>query len=170
MRANFSGSVLKVVSNINGVQQLYGDVHAHRRREQVASYSRSLRGTSRSSCDGTKLLRPASEVAQWNIYNGAPTRCSNSLAFVIPNGTQLVATLTSDLDRVCSYGDRFSIRAVSPEVYRDAMIEGYLSGVDRSGRFSGRSEMTFNFDRIRLRNGQTHNFAGIVDYVRTSDG
>ena len=48
----------------------------------------------------------------------------------------------------------------SPNEFRGAVIEGHLSGVGRSGKVTGRSNATFNFDRITLRNGQTYDFAG----------
>ncbi len=55
----------------------------------------------------------------------------------------------------------------SPSQYDGATIEGYVTNVNRSGRVTGRSEMTLNFDTIRLRNGRTYRFAGIVETVRT---
>lgn len=171
VRANFSGSALKVVSN--------GD----RTNDFTATFmpmadGRRLLVTREVYAE--RLARPVvvrsyydemSEVARWNIYNGTPSYNDSSLTFVIPNGTQVVAVLTGDLSTQSAQdGDRFTMRVISPAAYREAIIEGHLTGVDRSGRFSGRSEMTFNFDRIRLSNGQTHNFAGIVDYVRTPNG
>ncbi len=91
--------------------------------------------------------------------------------FVVPNGEQLVAVLDSDLStRQAQDGDRFTMTVRSPSQYDGAIIEGHVSGVNRSGRVSGRSEMTFNFDRIRLTNGDTYNFAGFVNTVRTPGG
>jgi len=171
VRANFSGNALKVVSN--------GD----RTNDFTATFmpmadGRRLLVTREVYAE--RLARPVivrtyydemSEVARWNIYNATPNSPDSGLTFVIPNATQMVAVLTSDLSTQSARdGDRFTMRVVSPAAYRNAMIEGHLTGVDRSGRFSGRSEMTFNFDRIRLAGGQTYNFAGIVDEVRTLGG
>ena len=58
----------------------------------------------------------------------------------------------------------------SPNEYRGAIIEGHISGIDRSGKVSGRSQVTFNFDRIRLRNGQTYDFAGFLQSATDQDG
>ena len=58
----------------------------------------------------------------------------------------------------------------SPNEFRGAIIEGHLSGIDRSGKVSGRSEVTFNFDRIRLRNGKTYDFAGFLQSITDQDG
>jgi hypothetical protein len=41
--------------------------------------------------------------------------------------------------------------------------------VDQGGRLTGRSGMSLNFDTIRLRNGQTYRFAGILTSIRTSN-
>jgi hypothetical protein len=57
-----------------------------------------------------------------------------------------------------------------PGQYEDAVIEGTVSGVDPGGRLRGRFEMSLTFDTIRLRNGQTYRFAGILESVRTLNG
>jgi uncharacterized protein YcfJ len=67
-------------------------------------------------------------------------------------------------------GDRFSITVNSPSGYSGATIYGYVSDVERSGRVSGRANMTLNFDQIRLANGQTYEFRGIVEQVYDARG
>jgi len=57
-----------------------------------------------------------------------------------------------------------------PTQYEDAVIEGTVGNVDEGGRLRGRSEMSLTFDTIRLRNGQTYRFAGILESVRTLNG
>ena len=115
-----------------------------------------------------------SDVAQLNIYETNPEGTnagSASGSFVIPNGTQVVAVLNNNLStQSVRDNDRFTMTVRSPGQYEGASIEGYVSNVDRSGRISGRAEMTLNFDTIRLRNGSTYRFAGILDSVRTPDG
>jgi hypothetical protein len=54
--------------------------------------------------------------------------------------------------------------------YEGAVIEGAVGSVNQSGRLTGRSGMSFNFDTIRLRDGQTYRFAGILSNVRTMNG
>lgn len=116
-----------------------------------------------------------SDVAQLNIYDtnredstvgGGP-----SGSFVIPNGTQLVAVLNNDLStQNVREGDRFTMTVRSPGQYEGATIEGRVINVNRSGRITGRSEMTMDFDAIRLRDGRTYSFAGILEAVRTPEG
>ena len=67
-------------------------------------------------------------------------------------------------------GDRFTITVRQPAQYEGAVIEGHVSNVQRSGRLTGRSQMTLNFDTIRLRNGASYRFAGILESVRTTQG
>lgn len=120
-----------------------------------------------------------SDVAQWNIYNGTqsypnqnyPTDTTANGSFIVPDNTQLVAVLNSDLSTgTTRENDRFRMTVRSPAEFDGAVIEGYVSNVSRSGRVTGRSQMTLNFDSIRLRNGNTYRFAGVVESVRTVDG
>jgi hypothetical protein len=145
---------------------------------------RRLRITRRISAD--RLTQPVvvesiydktADVAQLDIYNGNgnnsnyPTNTTASGDFVVPDGTQLMATLNDNLTtRDSRENDRFTMTVTSPSQYDGATIEGYVTGVNRSGRVTGRSAMTFNFERIRLRNGSTYRFAGFVDSVRTANG
>jgi len=111
------------------------------------------------------------DVAQLDLNTGSqdyPQVGTTSGEFVIPNGTQLVAHLNSNLStNTARDNERFTMTVRSPSQYDGATIEGYVTNVNRSGRITGRSEMTFNFDTIRLRDGRSHRFAGIVETVRT---
>ena len=128
--------------------------------------------TVRSSYDRT------SDVAQLNIYDTnreTPTTGSSSSdvlgSFVIPNGTEIVAVLNSDLTtQNARENDRFTMTVRSPGQYDGATIEGYVTSIDRSGRISGRSQMTLDFDTIRLRDGRSYRFAGILENVRLPNG
>ena len=58
----------------------------------------------------------------------------------------------------------------TPDEFRGATVEGYITGVNRSGKVTGQSNLTFNFERITLRNGQTYDFAANLQSVRDLDG
>ena len=115
-----------------------------------------------------------SDVAQLNIYD--TNREDSNIGgvtgtFVIPSGTELVAVLNNDLStQNAREGDRFSMTVRSPGQYDGATIEGQVTSVNRGGRISGRSEMTMDFDTIRLRDGRSYRFAGILESVRTPNG
>jgi hypothetical protein len=91
--------------------------------------------------------------------------------FIVPNGTILSGTLDNDIDtKVSQNNDKFRMTVQSPNQFRGAVVEGYLSGIDRSGKISGRSEVTFNFQTIRLANGQSYDFAGNLQTVTDENG
>lgn len=124
-------------------------------------------------------------TANWNIHqnnnygnnnnnrypNNNNNRYGNNDRFHIQNGTQLTATLNTDLStRNVAEGQRFSMTVTSPSMYNGAIIEGTVSKANRSGRVSGNAELGLEFDTIRLRNGSTYRFEGLIDRVTTTDG
>jgi hypothetical protein len=83
----------------------------------------------------------------------------------------LVAILNDNLStKHTQEGGRSTLTVRAPPQYDGASIEGHVAQVNRSGRVSGRAEMSFEFDRIRLRDGRTSNFAGYLESVRTTSG
>lgn len=91
--------------------------------------------------------------------------------FVIANNTPLTATLRTPISTKASQnGDRFQMEVTSPTQYNGAIIEGRVATAERSGRVSGRANISLEFDTIRLRNGQTYRFAGIVNDVKLASG
>lgn len=91
--------------------------------------------------------------------------------YVVPNGTIITGLLESTIDtKVSQNNDRFRMTVQAPNEFRGATIEGYLSGVGRSGQVSGRSNVTFNFQKITLRNGQSYEFAGYLQAVKDQNG
>lgn len=148
---------------------------------------RSLRVTRRLQND--RLTQPVtvqstyertSDTAQLDLYTGRNVATNRDFPvgserargnFIIPDGTQVVAILDTDLTTKASReGDRFTMTVRSPASYDGAVIEGLVRSVERSGRVAGRAGVTLDFDRIRLRNGQSYNFAGTIESVRTADG
>jgi YMGG-like Gly-zipper len=117
-----------------------------------------------------------SEVAQLNIYDtnregiavGEPNPTGS---WIVPNGTEIVAVLNNDLStQNAREGDRFTMTVRSPGQFDGATLEGTVASINRGGRISGRSEMTLDFDTIRMRDGRSYRFAGILETVRTPTG
>ncbi len=110
---------------------------------------------------------------QGNVPNsGAPSivtaRPGN---YVVPNGTIITGNLENEINtKVSQNNDRFRMTVQSPIEFRGAVVEGYISGVGRSGKVSGQSNVTFNFERITLRNGQTYDFAGTLQSIKDANG
>ena len=91
--------------------------------------------------------------------------------FIVPNGTMITAMLDSTIDtKLSQNNDRFKLVVQSPMDLRGAVIEGHVSGVGRSGRVSGRSNVTFNFETITLRDGKTYDFSGFLQSIRDQNG
>lgn len=118
-----------------------------------------------------------SDVAQLDIYNSNPespqypSTGTVSGDFVVPNGTQLVARLDTSLStQSVREGDRFTMTVRDPGQYQGAVIEGHVMNVSRSGRVTGRSELSLDFDTIKLRDGRSYRFAGILESVRGANG
>jgi len=120
------------------------------------------------------LYDKTGDVARFDIYDpstypGSPT--TSNAGFVVPDGTRIVGILDSDLStRTAAVGDRFTLRVTDPAEFSGATIEGHVSQIERSGRLTGRSVMTLDFDSIRLRDGRSYNFGGLVEGVRTTGG
>ncbi|HEX7315269.1 MAG TPA: YMGG-like glycine zipper-containing protein [Pyrinomonadaceae bacterium] len=118
-----------------------------------------------------------SDVAEWNVYNGTTPGYSQSGTistaagdFIVPDGQVLTARLDTDLStKTAQTGDRFTMTVTSPAQFQGAVIEGHVASSSRSGRITGRSDMSLNFDNIRY-NGRTYQFAGFIDNVRTQGG
>ncbi|HEX7173912.1 MAG TPA: YMGG-like glycine zipper-containing protein [Pyrinomonadaceae bacterium] len=119
-----------------------------------------------------------SDVAQFDIYNGSggnyPSGTSSTLPtgeFLFRDGETVVATLESELStRTVQPGQRITLVVRQPSQYEGAVIEGAVASSGRGGRVTGRSEMSFDFDTIRLRDGRSYRFAGFVESVRTANG
>ena len=96
---------------------------------------------------------------------------TNLVAIGVLVGVVITGVLENEINtKVSQNNDRFRLTVQSPVEYRGATVEGYISGVGRSGKVSGQSNITFNFERITFRNGQTYDFAGNLQGIKDTDG
>ncbi len=106
-----------------------------------------------------------------NTTNYPTTTNSRTGNFIVPNGTIITGILENEITtKVSQNNDRFKMTVQSPNEYRGATVEGYISGINRSGKITGSSKITFNFEKITLRNGQTYEFAGYLQNVTDTNG
>src|SRR5690349_13804701 len=115
------------------------------------------------------------DVAQWNVDKDSRPVLGNARStageFIVRDGETLVATLNNDLTtKLSQQGDLFTMTVRDPSQFEGAVIEGVVGSVDQGGRLSGRSGMSLNFETIRLRNGQTYKFSGVLGNVRLLNG
>ena len=120
------------------------------------------------------IYTKTSEIAQQDLYTGATpggATAGRRNRRRSADGMDLVAILRNNLStRQAREGERFTMVVQSPPSYEGAVIEGYLTRVERSGRVTGRPELSFNFERIRMRNGASYPFDGYITSVRTNNG
>src|ERR1044071_4767106 len=153
------------------------NVYGEPESERTAAAARNVpRPMPQSSVRNRPQPQPQPPVAERRFPQPQPAppvseRNNEVYALVIPDGTQFVAVLHDALSTAQSNkGDPFTLTVRSPAQYEGAIIEGYVSRLDRAGPFSGRSEMTLDFSQIRLRDGRTTTFAGVIENVRALDG
>jgi hypothetical protein len=120
------------------------------------------------------FYRRSSDEARWTLY--APTQATSPAYPAtgdvgVPDGTRMVVALDSALStRNANVEDRFTLTTRSPSQYDGAVVQGTISSVNASGRVSGQADMALAFTSIRLRNGRTYPFAGVIHSVRTPGG
>jgi hypothetical protein len=103
----------------------------------------------------------------------APTATINPNGqYVVPNGEIITASLNNLIStKVSQNNDRFRATVTGPNQFRGAIIEGYITGIDRSGRNPiGKTKLTLNFEKIRLTNGESYDFAGFLQSVKDTRG
>lgn len=112
--------------------------------------------------------RRVAEQPRWDVYRADPRDAPR--AFIVPDGTRIMAILDTPIStRTSRDGERFTMTVQGPGEYRDARIDGIIQRITPYG--GGRNaEMRVDFDTIRLRNGQTAAFEGVLTAVRTPGG
>lgn len=85
----------------------------------------------------------------------------------IPRGTEMKIRLENAIDtKESKDGDRFTAVVLTPSHYADAVIEGHVSRIEKSGKLKGKTELSLAFDRIRLRSGENIVFdAQVVEVI-----
>ena len=171
VKASFSGDQLTVVRTGDRAQDFTVTFDPTDRGRRLTVTRRLYSDQISQPVTALSYYDRTSDVAQLDLNTGSSDNLpigSTNGEFVVPNGTQLVAVLNTNLStNTATDNARFTMTVRSPSQFDGATIEGYVSNVNRSGRITGRSEMTLNFDSIRLRDGRNYRFAGIVETVRT---
>ena len=72
----------------------------------------------------------------------------------IPAGTQMLLRLDTPIStEINRPGDAFTATVISPWRYEGTVVRGHVSGIERSGRLTGRTEMGLAFDTMEFRDG-----------------
>jgi hypothetical protein len=90
--------------------------------------------------------------------------------FAVPDGIQMKLRLTTQINtKTNREGDRFTAVVLDPTDYADAIVEGHIAKLNKSGRATGKTELSLAFDSIRTRDGRTGLIAGQVERVYESE-
>jgi hypothetical protein len=88
----------------------------------------------------------------------------------IPDGVQMKIRLTTQIStKTNKEGDRFTAIVLDPTEYADATIEGHIAKLNKSGKATGKTELSLAFDTIRLRDGRSGRLAAQVERVYESE-
>ena len=66
-------------------------------------------------------------------------------------------------------GDRFTAIVLDPSEYADAELTGHIAKLNKSGKATGKTELSLVFDSIRMRDGREGRFAAQVEKVYESE-
>ncbi len=117
--------------------------------------------------------RVADEQRQVETPRPAETRdrvSGQRSTITIRDGVQMKLRLTSAIDtRTNKEGDRFTAVVLDPTEYADATIEGHIAKLNKSGKATGKTELTLAFDTIRLQDGRSGRMAAQVERVYESE-
>ena len=165
-----SGRTLKVSRRVTTdyLRQTVISESYYNKTDQIARLG--IDGNQNPADNGTYSSNDPTDVN--NPNTNYPTANSGRRGeYIVQNGTIITGVLENDIStKVSQNNDRFRLTVQSPDEYRGAVVEGYISGVGRSGKVTGSSNVTFNFERITLRSGQTYDFAGFLQSVKDQNG
>ena len=98
-----------------------------------------------------------------------PTRARHSGPPDIAGDTELRIQLTTPIDtKTNRVGDSFSANVIMPAAFEGATVTGHIASLNRSGRVSGKTELSLTFDSITLADGRTGPFkADLVKVIES---
>jgi outer membrane lipoprotein SlyB len=89
---------------------------------------------------------------------------------IVPDGVQMKIRLNTQIStKTNREGDKFTAVVLDPSDYSEAVIEGHIAALNKSGKATGKTEMSLAFDTIQLRDGRGSRFAGQVEKVYQSE-
>ena len=85
---------------------------------------------------------------------------------IVPDGLSMKIRLNTEINtKTNREGDQFTAVVLDPSDYSEAVIEGHIASLNKSGKATGKTELSLAFDTIRMRDGRASRFAGQVERV-----
>jgi hypothetical protein len=102
--------------------------------------------------------------------SGASAQTRRVSGSLIPDRTELKLRLTEAVNtKIHREGDRFRAKVVEPAAYEGAEVEGHIAKLNRSGKLTGRTELSLEFDTITLPDGRTAPFRAEIEKIYASE-
>lgn len=102
--------------------------------------------------------------------DSASSRPVGRVTVPIPDGVSMKIRLNDQINtRTNKEGDRFTAVVLDPSDYADAIVEGHIAKLNKSGKASGKTELSLVFDTIRLRDGRSARMAAQVEKIYESE-
>jgi hypothetical protein len=114
---------------------------------------------------------PASQAPPPSQRDNNPDRDDRfSKRPIVPDGIQMKIRLNTEIStKTNREGDKFTAVVLDPSDFSEAIVEGHIAALNKSGKATGKTEMSLAFDTIRLRDGRGSRFAGQVEKVYQSE-
>ena len=91
-------------------------------------------------------------------------------AIIVRDGVQMKIRLNDQIStKTNREGDKFTAVVLDPSDYADAVIEGHIAKLNKSGKASGKTELALVFDTIHLRDNRSGRFAAQVEKIYQSE-
>ena len=102
--------------------------------------------------------------------NPASSSSSRRNAIIVRDGIQMKIRLNDQIStKTNREGDKFTAVVLDPSEYADAVIEGHIAKLNKSGKASGKTELALVFDTIHLRDKRSGRFAAQVEKIYQSE-
>jgi hypothetical protein len=89
---------------------------------------------------------------------------------IVPDGIQMKIRLNTEIStKTNREGDKFTAVVLDPSDFAEAIVEGHIAALNKSGKATGKTELSLAFDTIRLRDGRGSRIAGQVEKVYQSE-
>ncbi|MDX2042936.1 MAG: hypothetical protein SF097_17090 [Acidobacteriota bacterium] len=102
--------------------------------------------------------------------NNSSGSSSRRNAIIVRDGVQMKIRLNDQIStKTNREGDKFTAVVLDPSDYADAVIEGHIAKLNKSGKATGKTELVLVFDAIHLRDNRSGRFAAQVEKIYQSE-
>ncbi len=118
----------------------------------------------------TRASEPVERPRDRAPSNSSSGSSSRRGAIIVRDGIQMKVRLNDQIStKINKEGDKFTAVVLDPSDYVDAVVEGHISKLNKSGKATGKTELSLVFDAIHMRDGRSGKFAAQVEKVYQSD-